>query len=87
MELSSIGDQVFAVESITNKRVRKVRMSTYLTEKLNRLCLFSLLKERSAPVAMHKQNLATHFCRSQMPSPAFTLRHNTDLFSCNCAKL
>uniref|UniRef100_A0A3Q4G7K7 Chromobox homolog 7a n=1 Tax=Neolamprologus brichardi TaxID=32507 RepID=A0A3Q4G7K7_NEOBR len=31
MELSSIGDQVFAVESITNKRVRKVRMSTYST--------------------------------------------------------
>lgn len=25
MELSSIGDQVFAVESITKKRVRKVR--------------------------------------------------------------
>lgn len=26
MELSSIGDQVFAVESITKKRVRKVRL-------------------------------------------------------------
>lgn len=28
MELSSIGDQVFAVESITKKRVRKVRSAT-----------------------------------------------------------
>lgn len=28
MELSSIGDQVFAVESITKKRVRKVRRRT-----------------------------------------------------------
>ena len=28
MELSSIGDQVFAVESITKKRVRKVRKET-----------------------------------------------------------
>lgn len=28
MELSSIGDQVFAVESITKKRVRKVRRVT-----------------------------------------------------------
>lgn len=28
MELSSIGDQVFAVESITKKRVRKVRRTT-----------------------------------------------------------
>lgn len=28
MELSSIGDQVFAVESITKKRVRKVRGGT-----------------------------------------------------------
>lgn len=28
MELSSIGDQVFAVESITKKRVRKVRRKT-----------------------------------------------------------
>lgn len=28
MELSSIGDQVFAVESITKKRVRKVRRNT-----------------------------------------------------------
>lgn len=31
MELSSIGDQVFAVESITKKRVRKVRMAAGYT--------------------------------------------------------
>lgn len=31
MELSSIGDQVFAVESITKKRVRKVRLRLRVT--------------------------------------------------------
>lgn len=38
MELSSIGDQVFAVESITKKRVRKVKDATALHFKLILSC-------------------------------------------------
>lgn len=44
MELSSIGDQVFAVESITKKRVRKVRKT--IRTSFNFDNLFSVPAER-----------------------------------------
>lgn len=59
MELSSLGEQVFAVESITKKRVRKVRPPYFITP-TDTGCLFSalslspsLIKNRTKPTELH----------------------------------